>query len=91
MISSYDDLLTILYEIKGQKEELYTKTISELCTGLVGWPGFQEVFTVSALHGDGVDELRDYLTHKAYPSYGHWKFDPNLVTDKVKTISLQTL
>lgn len=82
IISSYDDLLEVLYENKYQEEAIYTETIDQLTRGLVGWPGFQDVFTVSALHGDGVDELREYMFEKAYPSNGYWKYDKNLLTDQ---------
>ena len=84
VIASYDDLLEVLYEIKGQDNDVYSNTIEELTKGLVGWPGFQDVFTVSALHGDGVIDLRDYLMEKAYPSYGRWEYNKNLLTDKVQ-------
>ena len=84
IIASYDDLLEVLYESKCRDNEEYSNTIEDLSNGLVGWPGFQDVFTVSALHGDGVVDLRDYLIEKAYPSYGQWKYDKNLLTDKVQ-------
>ena len=84
IIASYDDLLEVLYESKGQDKDTYSNTIKELTKGLVGWPGFTDVFTLSALEGDGVTDLRDYLIEKAYPSYGCWKYDETLLTDKVK-------
>ena len=83
VIESYDNLLAVLHEIKGQTETEYTKTLEELTKGLVGWPGFEEVFTISALHGDGIDDLREYLLQNAKPSHGLWKYDQDLLTDKV--------
>ena len=84
VIASYDDLLQVLYEIKGQENEIRTRSIEELTKGLVGWPGFQEVFTTSALKGDGIDDLRGYILEKAYPSYGSWDYNEKLLTNKVK-------
>ena len=83
VIESYNDLLEILQKIKGQEEAVYAKTLEELTKGLVGWPGFEDVFTVSALHGDGIDDLRDYLLQRAKPSHGKWKYNQDLLTDKV--------
>merc|ERR1712141_561723 len=82
VIASYDDLLQVLYEIKGQENEIRTRSIEELTKGLVGWPGFQEVFTTSALKGDGIDDLRGYILEKAYPSYGSWDYNEKLLTNK---------
>ncbi len=39
--------------------------LEECLSGVVGWPGFGDVFTVSATEGGGVDELRDYLVGAA--------------------------
>ena len=44
----------------------------ELTAGLVGWPGFKDVFTISALNGDGVSDLRQYLLASA--KEGEWRF-----------------
>ena len=83
VIESYDDLLEVLYNIRDESELVYANTIDELCNGLVGWPGFENVFTVSALHGDGVEDLNRYLMERAYPSYGYWEYNQDLVTTKV--------
>ncbi|XP_077995549.1 GTPase Era, mitochondrial-like [Glandiceps talaboti] len=45
-----------------------------------GWPRFDSVFMVSALQGEGVDELQDYLFDRAEP--GDWEFHPDVVTDQ---------
>ena len=45
-------------------------------------PGFQDVFTVSALYGDGIEDLREYLLEKSQPSRGVWKYNQDLSTDK---------
>lgn len=82
VIESYDDLLEVLYSSRAEKNQVYNETIEEICRGLVGWPGFENVFTISALHGDGIEDLSHYLMEKAYPSYGYWEYNQNLVTTK---------
>lgn len=73
-ITSYDDFLQIL-----RTEKLNHALVTQLTNGLVGWPGFKEVFAVSALHGNGVDDLRNYLLSLAKDS--PWAFHPRLLTD----------
>ncbi|XP_041348984.1 GTPase Era, mitochondrial-like [Gigantopelta aegis] len=45
-----------------------------------GWPNFSHVFMVSALTGDGVDELRSHLKSRAVRS--DWEYHSSLVTDQ---------
>ncbi|CAG9773933.1 unnamed protein product [Ceutorhynchus assimilis] len=45
-----------------------------------GWPYFQDIFMVSALTGDGLDQVRNYLTTKAKPA--KWMFPENVWTDQ---------
>ncbi|XP_064612881.1 GTPase Era, mitochondrial-like [Liolophura sinensis] len=45
-----------------------------------GWPNFDHVFMVSALTGDGVKELKDYMLGCAKPS--DWLYHSSLVTDQ---------
>ena len=87
VIESYDDLLEVLYSSRAEKNQVYNETIEEICRGLVGWPGFENVFTISALHGDGIEDLSHYLMEKAYPSYGYWEYNQNLVTTKVTYVA----
>ena len=44
----------------------------------IGWKNFDRVFMVSALDGDGVDGLRDYLVSRAVPR--PWTYHPSLIT-----------
>lgn len=59
---------------KGEKPP--TKDMSEY----KGWPNFSEVFMVSALTGDGMVEIKDYLLENAKP--GKWIFPSNIWTDQ---------
>ncbi|KFM82774.1 GTPase Era, mitochondrial, partial [Stegodyphus mimosarum] len=45
-----------------------------------GWPLFSNVFMVSALKNEGVDDLRRYLLNEAVP--GNWMYHSSVVTDQ---------
>ncbi|XP_019401371.1 PREDICTED: GTPase Era, mitochondrial [Crocodylus porosus] len=45
-----------------------------------GWPHFQEVFMLAALHADEVDTLKRYLLLQAKP--GPWKFHSRVLTSQ---------
>ncbi|XP_035209494.1 GTPase Era, mitochondrial-like [Stegodyphus dumicola] len=45
-----------------------------------GWPFFSNVFMVSALKNEGVDDLRRYLLNEAVP--GKWMYHSSVVTDQ---------
>ncbi|XP_017487831.1 PREDICTED: GTPase Era, mitochondrial-like [Rhagoletis zephyria] len=44
----------------------------------IGWPNFSRVFMISALHNDGVDDLRRYLLSKA--KHRPWLYSGSAVT-----------
>jgi len=50
-----------------------------LITGMIGWPGFKDVFSISAKTGDGVKDLRDYLLDATKP--GFHRFDRSILLD----------
>ena len=54
--------------------------VGGLTAGLLGWPGFRDVFTVSALTGEGVEDLRAYMEDQARPAA--WRFPRDTVTDQ---------
>ncbi|XP_078598489.1 GTPase Era, mitochondrial-like isoform X1 [Branchiostoma floridae x Branchiostoma japonicum] len=67
--------------VKRQKSKDPEKTalhqeISRQC----GWPGFQEVFMMSAKEGQGVDNFKEYLLSMAKP--GDWQYSPDFLTDQ---------
>ncbi|XP_071621308.1 GTPase Era, mitochondrial isoform X2 [Heliangelus exortis] len=45
-----------------------------------GWPGFQEIFMLAALHGEEVDTLKRYLLMQAKP--GPWEFHSGVLTSQ---------
>ncbi|XP_014110323.1 PREDICTED: GTPase Era, mitochondrial [Pseudopodoces humilis] len=45
-----------------------------------GWPHFQEIFMLAALHGEEVDTLKRYLLMQAKP--GPWEFHSNVLTSQ---------
>jgi len=73
-INDYPDILRI-----ARSSPLTEDRCRGLTAGLLGWPGFRDVFSVSALTGEGIDQLREHLVAAAMP--GQWRFDPSLKTD----------
>ncbi len=64
--------------------------LEEELRGKVGWPGFREVFTVSATQGDGVDSLRDYLRECTVSR--PWQYSDRLrTTDDPRHIATRTV
>ncbi|XP_048180832.1 GTPase Era, mitochondrial isoform X2 [Corvus hawaiiensis] len=45
-----------------------------------GWPHFQEIFMLAALHGEEVDTLKRYLLMQAKP--GPWEFHSDVLTNQ---------
>jgi len=64
---------------EAKSGELTEDDVSRLTAGLLGWPGFSEVFTISALNGDGVSDLKQYLLGSARP--GNWRYPEGLEYD----------
>ncbi|CAB4068780.1 era [Lepeophtheirus salmonis] len=77
-------------EIFKTKEHLISKYFSSpkntstqsldgvIIKDLKGWPGFRDIFTISALNGTGVDKLRSYLLETSKPG-------PHLFPSEIKT------
>lgn len=59
-------------EVQSRSQELDDKN--------GGWQHFDEVFMISALSGDGVFDLREYLLNETYRSSLH--YHPSVVTDQ---------
>nr|XP_018900236.1 PREDICTED: GTPase Era, mitochondrial [Bemisia tabaci] len=78
--------------VRGQRKEESFKKQEEKSGGLTemvilkrienqaGFSGFKEIFMISALDGDGVDDLRNYLLSQAKPR--PWIFSSDTFTDK---------
>ncbi|XP_068010654.1 GTPase Era, mitochondrial [Melanerpes formicivorus] len=48
--------------------------------GMKGWPCFQEIFMLAALHGEEVDTLKRYLLMQAKP--GPWEYHSGVLTSQ---------
>ncbi|XP_062600231.1 GTPase Era, mitochondrial-like [Saccostrea cucullata] len=72
-VSSDEDL-----EFRKYIERL--KTCPETAVQKTGWSNFKEIFMVSALKDDGVDDLRDYMFSCAKP--GDWLYHSSVLTDE---------
>ena len=82
----------------AMKKHLTEAEVSNLTGGLVGWPGFRDVFTISALNGDGVSDLKQYLLGSAkdapwrYPHDMKFDADPrDIVINIIKSKLLEHL
>ena len=64
--------------------------LEDLLAGKVGWPGFKEVFTLSATDGQGVEPFKEYLLHSAVPR--PWEFSERLrTTTNPKVMAARTV
>ncbi|XP_067139023.1 GTPase Era, mitochondrial isoform X1 [Centruroides vittatus] len=71
--------LNVLFQKTERKLSKEKPTADEL-TEMKGWKSFSKVFMVSALTGDGVDDVRNYLFSLAYPS--PWIYHSSVVTNQ---------
>ncbi|KAJ8679413.1 hypothetical protein QAD02_015200 [Eretmocerus hayati] len=53
------------------------------------WPNFSDVFMISALTGDGVDEVRSYFLDTA--KFKNWDYDQNTYTDQAPDVLAQRI
>jgi len=60
-------------------ENITDEKADELVKGLLGWPGFRDVFSVSAKKGDGIADLLNYILENAKPG-GH-RFGSNILQE----------
>lgn len=52
-----------------------------------GWPNFKSVFMVSALNGDGVEDVLNFIESQAQEA--PWEFRKNEITDQTPTMVIQ--
>ncbi len=73
-IRTHEDFFNVI-----RNNVLTGELLEQLTKRLPGWPGFRDVFTVSALKGRGVADLRGYLFD--FAEEAPWQFHPDLKTD----------
>eukprot|EP00057_Strongylocentrotus_purpuratus_P025724 XP_011680198.1 PREDICTED: GTPase Era, mitochondrial [Strongylocentrotus purpuratus] len=64
-------------EMEREQEE--RKRMWRMAKERSGWNGFKAVYMVSALHGDGVNDLKEFLVTNAKP--GDWEYHEDVVTN----------
>ena len=92
VIQSYEDIMDVLRDEELNRREV----IQDLSESLTGWPGFANVFVISALKGRGVDGLKNFLVSAAIPQVkkifpNHLKTDQNPRNLVLKTVKSKLL
>ncbi|XP_060812198.1 GTPase Era, mitochondrial [Bombus pascuorum] len=83
-------LLMILNKVDRLKKKMALLEITRLLISKENYPKFDDIFMISALNGDGVDDLRNYLLDSARVS--NWKYDEKHYSDQpTKVIIEQTV
>ncbi|XP_050312704.1 GTPase Era, mitochondrial [Anthonomus grandis grandis] len=76
------DIARILTESSIDGSPVPRQGVNEECKHqeYKGWPHFKEVFMISALYGDGVEDLRSHIVRQAKPA--EWMFPEEIWTDQ---------
>ncbi|XP_043787786.1 GTPase Era, mitochondrial [Apis laboriosa] len=83
-------LLMIFNKIDKLKKKKVLLDLTRMLTNNDNYPKFDDIFMISALSGDGVDDLRIYLLDIA--KVKNWKYKEEFYTDQsTKTIIEQTV
>ncbi|XP_024941796.1 GTPase Era, mitochondrial isoform X2 [Cephus cinctus] len=72
--------LLILNKVDTVKKKQMLLELTKALISKDGWPNFSDVFMVSALTGDGINDLREYLLASAKSR--DWKYDPETFSDQ---------
>ena len=54
-----------MHKLRENGDQITEDEITEMLAGVVGWPGFKDVFTVSAREDEGIDFVREYILNLA--------------------------
>ncbi|XP_055856391.1 GTPase Era, mitochondrial [Episyrphus balteatus] len=65
---------------KDDKNREFVAPVTDLKTKQAGWSNFSDVFMVSSIIGDGLNEILSYLARNAKPS--PWKYSSDVFTDQ---------
>lgn len=83
-------LLMIFNKVDKLKKKNILLDLTRMFTNNNNYPKFDDIFMISALNGDGVDDLRTYLLDIA--KVKNWKYKEEFYTDQsIKTIIEQTV
>ncbi|XP_012349412.1 GTPase Era, mitochondrial [Apis florea] len=83
-------LLMIFNKVDKLKKKEVLLDLTRILTNNNNYPKFDDIFMISALNGDGVDDLRNYLLDIA--KLKNWKYKKEIYTDQsIKTIIEQTV
>ncbi|XP_011307404.1 GTPase Era, mitochondrial [Fopius arisanus] len=72
--------ILILNKIDRMRRKKELLKLVDILTGENNWPNFSDIFMISALKNDGVDDLRAYLMDSA--TNRDWDYRSNQITDE---------
>ncbi|CAK9812085.1 GTPase Era, mitochondrial [Anthophora quadrimaculata] len=83
-------LLLILNKVDRLKKKPALLDVTRVLTNTENYPKFDDIFMVSALTGNGVDDLRNYLLDSAKAN--NWKYEENTyINQSIETIIEETV
>ncbi|MCL4130378.1 UNVERIFIED_CONTAM: hypothetical protein GTU68_058933 [Idotea baltica] len=79
-LASFDEVdMTLEVALTGETRPT-EKQVQRLISGRRGWPRFSEVFMVSALSGEGLADIKEYLLTQAKDHA--WMYSDDVITDQ---------
>lgn len=82
-------LLLIMNKVDKLKKKSVLLELTRILTTTENYPKFDDIFMISALTGDGIDDLRNYLLDSAKAR--EWMYEDSFTDQKVESIILETV
>ncbi|XP_003706083.1 GTPase Era, mitochondrial [Megachile rotundata] len=82
-------LLLILNKVDKIKKKTVLLDLTRLLTNSEIYPKFDDIFMISALTGDGIDDLRNYLLDSAKVT--EWKYEDYDTNQNIESIIVETV